>query len=194
MGWAHSPPWVVAAASEPSGLEPDIIRQWARALQARIEWVHAGEAGLVTALQGHAIDIAVGGFTTSAPWGAKIGQTQPYLTSELVVGLAPGAPQPAAWDNLEIRYARSRPDIAGLIRKHGATPVPSAPDQLTPVGAAYSHELTRLGLVPTGTNLAREKRVILTAPVENALTLALDRFLNAHRAEVARRLAGDALP
>jgi len=95
VGWSPAEPWVRAGAAGrdgdgPAGIEPDLVRDWAASVGARVEWVPGGEAQLVRALQRNAVDIAVAGFSDSAPWGGRTGQTQPYLEAEAVVGAAPG--------------------------------------------------------------------------------------------------------
>jgi polar amino acid transport system substrate-binding protein len=176
----------------PEGLEVELVRRWADTVGARLEWVTGSEAQLVQALQRHALDLAVGGFSDSAPWGSRIGQTQPYLKAELAIGAAPGATVPDSWNGVEVRHDRRRPDLAGAIRAIGAVPVPAEPGQLAPFGAAYAQEMEALGLRPTGKRLTTERRVIATAPAENALTFALDRFLLPREGEIGARLAEEA--
>jgi polar amino acid transport system substrate-binding protein len=192
VGWVRAEPWVrLSETGEPAGIEPDLIRAWAEGLSVRIEWVSGSETQLVTALQENAIDLAVAGLTADAPWGAKIGQTQPYLTTEVVVGISASTLRPQSWHGVEIRYDRRRPHFAGLIRSIGARPVPAEPGQLGSLAAAYAQELSGLGLVPAD-KFAKEQRVIATAPAENALTLALDRFLHARSRSIKERLAAEA--
>jgi ABC-type amino acid transport substrate-binding protein len=197
VGWSPAEPWVRGEAAAgrddagPVGIEPDLVRDWAASVGARVEWVPGGEAQLVRALGRNAVDIAVAGFSDTSPWGGRIGQTQPYLEAEAVVGAAPGAAVPRDWNGVEIRHDRRRPDLAGAIRRLGAVPVAAEPEGMAPLAAAYAPELAALGLRPTGKTLATERRVVATAPAENALTLALDRFLLPRGEEIARRLAAE---
>ena len=196
VGWSPAEPWVRAEGGAgdggPAGVEPDLVRAWAASVGARVEWVPGGEALLVRALQRNAVDVAVAGFSDDAPWGGKTGRTQPYLKAEAVVGAAPGAAVPRDWSGVEIRHDRRRPDLAAAIRGIGAVPVPADPGGMAPLAAAYAAELAVLGLAHTGKTLATERRVIATAPAENALTLALDRFLLPRGEEIGRRLAAEA--
>ena len=194
VGWSPAEPWVRAKAGNdgPAGVEPDLVRAWAASIGTTIEWVPGGEAQLVQALQRNAVDVAVAGFSDDAPWGGRTGQTQPYLEAKAVVGAAPGAAVPRDWDGVGIRYDRRRPDLAAAIRGIGAVPVPADPGGMAPLAAAYAPELAALGLASTGKALTTERRVIATAPAENALTLALDRFLLPRGEEIGRRLAAEA--
>jgi len=193
VGWTLAEPWVGAGNGEgdPAGVEPDLVRDWAKSIGVQIEWVSGSEAQLVRALQRNTIDVAVAGFADSGPWGARIGQTQPYLEAAAVIGAAPGAAAPRDWKGVEVRYDRRRPDLAAALRGIGAVPVPADAGGMAPFAVAYEPELAALGLAPAGKALATERRVVATAPAENALTLALDRFLQPRRDEIGRRLAAE---
>ena len=194
VGWTAAEPWVRQAPGPdgPTGIEPDLVRAFAGTLRARIEWVQGSEAQLVRALQQNALDLAVAGFDEDAPWGGRTGRTQPYLRTEVVIGALEGVAAPSGWAGVEVRYDRRRPHLAGTIRAAGAVPVPADPGQLAPLGTAYGPELAALGLKATGKTLATERRVMATAPAENALALALDRFLKPREGEVQDRLVAEA--
>jgi hypothetical protein len=66
------------------------------------------------------------------------------------------------------------------------------PGAMAPLAAAYAPELAARGLAPTGKTLRTERRVIATAPAENALALSLDRFLHGRGEEIGRLLAAEA--
>ena len=192
IGWSAAEPWTRGTgAQEPHGIESELVRVWAQSLGARIEWVAGGEAQLVQALQENTVDVALAGFEKSAPWGGKIGQTQPYLKTGIVIGAREGTTAPGDWEGVEVRYDRRRPQIAAALRGIGAVPVPTDPGQLAPIGAVYDFELSAAGLRPTGKPLTTERRVIATAPAENALTLSLDRFLQPRESEIRARLTAE---
>ncbi len=188
VGWSASEPWVRGGPDGPAGPEADLVRAWAESIGARIEWAEASEAQIVEALGENVVDVGLAGFTTDVPWGARIGQTQPYLKSHLGIGVRDGVAVPDSWKGAEVRYDRHRPQVAGALRGIGAAPVPAKPGDLGPIGVAYEEELVRAGLRPTEKRLASESRVIATAPAENALALALDRFVHGREAFVRERL------
>ena len=51
VGVSENDPWVCFAGNEAEGIEPALIRQWARQLKARVEWVQGSKSALVEALQ-----------------------------------------------------------------------------------------------------------------------------------------------
>lgn len=194
VGFSPAEPWVSSAGTTdgPAGPEPDLIREWARAEGARILWVRGSEAQLVEGLEQNDLDIAVAGLVSRTAHGARIGMTQPYLTAPIVIGAARGVSAPDRWDGVQIRYDGRRPHFAASISAVGAVPIPAPPDQLGPFAAVYRQELQSFGLADTGDTLRTEKRVIATAPAENALTFSLDRFLHARRGSIEARLGGEA--
>jgi hypothetical protein len=193
VGFSPAEPWVGKAGPQgPSGIEPDLIRGWARANGVRISWIEGGETQLVEALVQNEVDLALGGFLSNTPHGAKIGMTQPYLASPMVIGAAAGAVAPDDWEGVQVRYDRRRPEFAAAISKAGAIPVAAAPGAPAPFAAVYRQELAALGLTDTGKKLKTEKRVIAAAPAENALVLSLDEYLHARKAQIEARVAAEA--
>lgn len=194
VGFSPAEPWVGKAAGPAGlgGIEPDLIRGWARANGVRIRWIEGGESQLVEALAQNNVDLAVGGFTSRTPHGAKIGTTQPYLSAPIVIGVAAGAAAPEDWEGVEVRYDGRRPEFAAAIAKAGAVPVPAAPGALAPFAAVYQQELGAFGLTDTGKRLKTEKRVIAAAPAENALVLSLDKYLHAQKQAIEARVAAEA--
>jgi ABC-type amino acid transport substrate-binding protein len=191
VGWSAAGPWVRASpGGEPAGIEPDILRQWAASRGFRIQWIEAGEAQLVEALNENSLDIALAGFTTSAPHGGMIGMTQPYLRPKIVIGARPGTAPPESWEGVPVSYDPQRPDFAGLLLREKAAPT-SGP---APYRILYEPELTAAGLVPTGRELRTEYRTIATGPSANALTLELDQYLHANRSAIEARLAREGRP
>jgi hypothetical protein len=188
VGYSAAEPWVMEQGPEPGGIEPDLVRAWAREQGVRLQWVKGSEGQLVEALAQNEADIAVAGLLKATAHAASIGMTQPYLSVQIVIGAAPGAPVPDDWEGVPVRYDVRRPEFAAAIAGIKAVPVAAHPGALRPFAAVYKPELTALGLSETGKTLLTEKRVIATAPAENALTLSLDRFLHARKGDIARRL------
>ena len=192
VGYALAEPWVRAGPTGPGGVEPDLVRAWANDAGVTLRWVRGSESQLVEALHQGLIHVAVAGFTDATPHGTRIGLTQPYLKSDIFVGAAPGTPVPPSWQDVPIGYDQRRPEFAAAIRKAGGIPRAAPPGERAALAAAYAEELGPLGLSPAGKRIKRERRVIATAPAENALTLSLDRFLHRHRAAIAARVGAEA--
>lgn len=80
VGVTDNPPWVTASA-DPQGIEPDLIRQFAARIGARVLWTKGSETGLAQQLKHHELDLAIGGFDAESPWKAIAGVSQPFAES-----------------------------------------------------------------------------------------------------------------
>jgi len=191
VGVSPSEPWVKAdAGQEPSGIEVDLVRGWAASLGARIEWARGAQTELAEALEHGHLDAMIAGLTADAPWGGRLGLSQPYTETDILVAAPPGTPVPADLEGQRVAVDPDRPHLAALVREEGAQVVapgeaPGAPE------AVYDLELPARGLVAGGGEaLRKEARVIAVVPGENAFLLSLDRFLAAQgleeRAKAAR--------
>lgn len=82
VGVSHNPPWTnVAAEAEPTGVEPQLVRDFAVAHDAEVVWETGGEEHLMTLLDEGRIDMVVGGLTDSSPWTSHGALTTSYAES-----------------------------------------------------------------------------------------------------------------
>src|SRR5690606_10796333 len=69
VGVSHNPPWTkLSPASDPSGSEVDLVRQYAEQIGAETEWTEGSEAPLVEALDRGELDLVIAGFYDDTPW------------------------------------------------------------------------------------------------------------------------------
>jgi len=78
VGVTDDGPWTNAQSSEPSGIEPDLIRQFASRLGAHVLWTRGSETSLAQALKHHELDVAAGGFDSKTPWKSIAGVSRPF--------------------------------------------------------------------------------------------------------------------
>lgn len=86
MGVSSNPPWTdtdtdTGAEVEPAGTEAELVRRFAAALDARVEWVNGGEETLIGKLEHKELDLVIGGLTKDTPWSDKAAVTRPYTDS-----------------------------------------------------------------------------------------------------------------
>ncbi|SEB47126.1 extracellular solute-binding protein, family 3 [Paramicrobacterium humi] len=62
-----------------SGKEVDIVRGFARSIDAEIDWTVGSEEALVRGLETQKLDVVIGGITDQTPWTDRVGLTRPYL-------------------------------------------------------------------------------------------------------------------
>ena len=159
VGIVDHVPWTRMEGGRPSGVEVELLKDFARGLDAEISFVPGTTPELLeTARQGE-VDVLVGGFTSTSPGvgeGKEAGVTGSYLTTRFVVGVSPG------------RVRRSV-GTGGYVRRQT-------------VHAQKSHEAEVAGLVLLVASLAQEcDGTAVGIPDEAALHLAAIALAVLHR-------------
>lgn len=177
VGFTENEPWTVSSDGTPQGVEPELVRELARSLDADVEWIHGSAGELFTALEERQLDLAIGGFVQDDPWAEKVAFTHPYAVTRIVVAVPPGVPPPEDLEGVSVAF---EPGTAagGLLESEGAVPVPASDLSGVETAVATEHwRLEGLGLVETGITLLEEKHVMATPLGENAWLVRLERFL-----------------
>ncbi len=79
MGVSHQPPWAdVTEDRAPTGIEVELVRDFADSIEADVEWVVGGEGHLIALLERAELDLVIGGITDSSPWGSQAALTTVY--------------------------------------------------------------------------------------------------------------------
>jgi polar amino acid transport system substrate-binding protein len=191
VGIVDNDPWTQMEDGRASGIEVELLKDFARELGADTTFVPGTTPELLEASKEAEVDVLVGGFTSTSPGvseGKEAGVTGTYLTTRFVVGVPPGT---HAFDDLSGRkIAVERIDgTAALLKEEGAVPVPV--DDLSaaemPV-VAYEWQLKAWGFEPSGVELPEEKHIMAVPLGENGWLVALERFLREHREEAEELL------
>ncbi|WP_461123090.1 transporter substrate-binding domain-containing protein [Saccharothrix stipae] len=195
VGVAHDPPWVVVTGDRgderpPGGVESVLVQRLADSLGARVQWVRAGEAELMTALAERGLDLVVAGLDAKSPWVQDVALTTDYLTTDEVVAVPAGTPTDIAGQRVLVREGSAE---AALLSDHDATAVPVADIPERPDGAAVVPDwlVDAAGLTDTGTHLSSLDHVMAVPPGENAWQSTVERFLLALDDDEVRRLLLD---
>lgn len=180
VGLAEAPPWVERSSDGPTGVEPELIRRFARSLDAEVQWHWGSTEEHMETLAAYGLDVVIGGHTRASPWRKHVGLTTPYATVRILVVGPPGAPPVS--DDLEgarVAVPAAGP-IGAWIREHDGEPVPTEElGTATGLLAAPDWELRALGRDTLGLELARRRHVMTTPPGENAFLMALENTLDA---------------
>jgi polar amino acid transport system substrate-binding protein len=191
VGIVDHDPWTRMEQGHASGVEVELLKDFARELGAEASFVPGTTPELLEAAKEAEVDVLIGGFTSTSPGvseGKEAGVTGTYLTTRFVVGVQPGRP---AFDELSGReIAVERIDgTAALLKEEGAVPVPV--DNLStaemPI-AAYEWQLRAWGFEPTGVKLPKEEHVMAVPLGENGWLVELERFLRERREEAKELL------
>jgi len=173
VGVAPVEPW--------EAVEKQLLREFARTLDARVEWVEGSESELMAALEGRRLDIVIAGLDRSSVWIKEAALTRPYVTVQSVIG----APDPTTArrlsDDLEgerIAVEAHSPEAAKLETDTDAVvvPVESLADVRGPA-AVPDYLLDDLGLVRTDAELDEHGHAMAVSLGENAMLVTLERFL-----------------
>ncbi len=79
VGVTEHEPWVRWEGDRATGLEPELMEQWAQTLGARVTWRRDALAELVKALHRREIDVLAAGLEETTPHAPEVALTQPYL-------------------------------------------------------------------------------------------------------------------
>lgn len=91
VGISHQPPWTDTTSEgnseqDPGGIEAQLIEDYARSIDAEIEWHAGGEEQLMTLLSERELDLVIGGLSDQSPWDSDAGLTTTYAESIAVDG------------------------------------------------------------------------------------------------------------
>jgi polar amino acid transport system substrate-binding protein len=196
VGIVNHDPWTQMEEGRASGVEVELLRDFAAELETKIVFAEGTVPELLEAAKQGEVDVVAGGFTSTSPGvseGKEAGITSPYLVTRFAVGVPPDRP---AFDDLSGRkIAVERIDgTAALLKEEGAIPVPV--DDLStadmPV-AAYPWQLEAWGFEPTGVELPEEKHVMAVPLGENGWLVRLESFLRANHHEAVKLLREETL-
>jgi polar amino acid transport system substrate-binding protein len=199
VGISPSEPWVTLAEDRPpAGVEVELVKEFARSVEAEVEWVKGSESDLMEALDGRQLDVVIAGLTRRSVWMNEAALTRPYLTTQSVIA----APDAATADRLSedldgvrIAVEANSPEAAKLEMDTDAVvvPVEEIADADGPV-AVHDYLLDDLGLVRTDAELDEHEHAMAVSLGENAMLVALERFLLDRESHAGELLAREAKP
>ena len=190
VGVAPADPW--------SAVERRLVREFAETLDARVEWVEGTESDLMEGLAGRQLDIVIAGLTRRSVWMNEVALTRPYVTVQSVIGAPDEATARRLSEDLggeRIAVEANSPEAAKLETDTDAIVVPV--DDLADVrgpAAVEDYLLDDLGLVRTDAELDEHEHAMAVSLGENAMLVALDRFLLDREARAGELLAEEGKP
>jgi polar amino acid transport system substrate-binding protein len=126
VGIVDNDPWTRMEDGRASGIEVELLKDFARELGADTTFVPGTTPELLEAAKEAEVDVLVGGFTSTSPGvseGKEAGVTGTYLTTRFVVGVPPD--RPTFDDPSGRKIAVERIDTtAAMLKEEGAVPVP----------------------------------------------------------------------
>jgi polar amino acid transport system substrate-binding protein len=186
VGIVENDPWTRMEAGHASGVEVELLKDFARELGTEASFVPGTTPELLEAAKEAEVDVLIGGFTSTSPGvseGKEAGVTGSYLTTHFVVGVSPGTSGFDDPSGREIAVGRIG-GTSALLKEEGAVPVPvdGLPTAEMPI-AAYMWQLEAWGFEPTSVELPKEEHVMAVPLGENGWLVELERFLRVNRGE-----------
>lgn len=81
IGVTEHEPYVVLGDGQTTGVEVQLLEDFARQLGAGVEYVPGSEETLVERLREGELDVVAGGITKRSPWKKEAAPTRPYATT-----------------------------------------------------------------------------------------------------------------
>lgn len=199
VGISPSEPWVVLAENEPpAGVEVELVQEFARTLDAEVEWVKGSESDLMEALAGRQLDLVIAGLTRRSVWMNEAALTRPFVTVQSVIGAPDEASAQRLSEDLEgerIAVEANSPEAAKLETDTDAIVVPvSSLGEADGPAAVEDYLLDDLGLVRTDVELDEHEHAMAVSMGENAMLVTLERFLLDREAHARDLLAEEGKP
>ena len=184
VGVSDNEPWVNLDGSEPTGVEPEIVRRFAERLDAEVHWVQGDSEELVEALEGGQLDVVVAGFTRTSQYKRKVALTRPYVDTELLLAHPPGQEMPDEDHDAKVAVEADSQAAALLDHKtgYGLLELDSLEAHDGPA-LVWDYWLDDLRLESTGEDLIDEEHAIAVRFGENAMLTELEKFLLDHEGE-----------
>jgi polar amino acid transport system substrate-binding protein len=190
VGVVPNEPWTEMDGG-PSGVEVELIEDFAGELGAEAVYVRGTTPDLLQAARQGEVDVVIGGFTDDSPGvreQKEAGITRPYLVTRPVVGVPQGKRRTEDLSGLKVAVGKMDATAAHL-KEEEAFPV--RVDDLQGSGlpvAAYGWQLEAWGFEPAGPGLPEERHVMAVPLGENGWLVALERFLEGRGEEAERML------
>ena len=150
------------------------------------------------ALDGRQLDVVIAGLTRRSVWMNAAALTRPYLTTQSVIAAPDAATAERLSEDLggeRIAVEANSPEAAKLEMDTDAVVV--GVDSLEGVdgpAAVHDYLLDDLGLVRTDAELDEHEHAMAVSLGENAMLVALDRFLLDREARAGELLAREGKP
>jgi polar amino acid transport system substrate-binding protein len=188
VGLVENPPWVIHTASEPTGVEVELVRRFAASLGATPNWFWGGEQPHMEALQHFQLDIVIAGLDATTPWAKKVGLTRPYFEERIVIGVPAGEQIPATLKGLSVAVKGGDVTIASLVKKNAIPQLVTNISHVSGPVAAPAWELQKLRFRLTSIQLLKKEHVIAVPPGENGWLRRLGVFLQQQKPNIENLL------
>ncbi len=181
VGVTHADPFVNLDGPGPTGVEVELIKEFADHLGVEIEWVEASESQLVELLEGTEIDVMLAGLERQSPLQRKVGFTRPYANVEIVLAVPPDEETPDI-EGLDVLVEENSEAAAIVEKETDADPiaVPSLTGANGRPVVVEDYLLDELAYRKTGHSLKETEHCLAVTLGENAWLTEIEKWLLDH--------------
>ena len=178
VGVIEAPPWIVFENGEISGVEAEIIKGFAKEIDAEVEWVKGTEEELMPLLEEFELHLVAGGITSSTPWKKHIGLTGTYKKEKVFICNTTGELVPEEIEGKKVGVKKGTAVGAYVKKKKGIPVFLDSLESYKGLIAVYEHEKEKFGCQGSSLTIKTEKHVLAVPRGENNLLMTLEEFLN----------------
>ncbi len=181
VGVTHAEPFVNLDSIEPTGVEVELMKEFARHLGVEIEWVEGSESQLVELLAGTEIDVMLGGLERQSPLQNEVAFTRPYANVEIVLAVPPAEETPDI-EGLDVVVEENSAAAAIVEKETDADPirVPSLTAADGRPAVVEDYLLDELGYRKTGHSMKETEHCLAVTLGENAWLTEIEKWLLDH--------------
>lgn len=178
VGASEFSPWIRWQNDRVTGLEAELVEDFARAIGARVEWVKGSEGMLMTMLEAHELHLVVGGITADSPWNKRVALTRPYRKQGYLICSTDENLSPRTIKNQKVALLKDSPLGIQIKDKDGI------PERLDSLGnyrgliTIAADERDRYACGQEHISLKPSEHVMAVPMGENALLMAVEKFLH----------------
>ena len=183
VGVAESNKWASVNNGNYSGIEVDLIKEYAKSINAEINWVPGSQIQLIDLLNEDAIDIAIGGFTKKSPFEKHAGFTRPHHVEEIRIGAPAGKIIPDDIEDKEVWVEPGSEALVAVKKKKGKPVLIDSLSLPIELVAAPTSELRKYNLNLSDYTLTKVEHVFVIQKGENAFLESLERFIDKYEQE-----------
>ena len=181
VGVTHADPFVNLNGPEPTGVEVELIKEFARHLGVEIEWVEGSETQLVGLLAGTEVDVMLAGLDRQSPLQQEVALTRPYANVEIVLGVPPDEETPDV-EGLDVVVEENSEAAAIVEKETDANPI--RVQSLTEADGrpvvVEDYLLDELGYRKTGHSMLETEHCLAVTLGENAWLTEIEKWLLDH--------------
>jgi Bacterial extracellular solute-binding proteins, family 3. len=181
VGASEFSPWVRWENGNATGIEAELVENFARSIGTRVEWITGSEGMLMTMLEAHELHLVVGGITADSPWKKRVALTRPYRKQHYLICSTDENLSPRTLKNQKVALYKDSPLGAQIKDKDGIPERLNSLENYRGLIVIAADERDRYPCGQEEIRLKPSEHVMALPMGENALLMAVEKFLQGVR-------------